>query len=192
MDKTVHYVFRPMQLSNLLATLDRLDRMGIWCVSLPTLQVVFREDRHTILKSLARHQLHGVIQRVARSLYVNPRARCMPPDVLGALVPFLRPWDSCYLSLESVLSEAGWISQIPNRLTLMTTGREYVFETPYGVVEFVHTKQTADQLRADVTTDERREFPVATPRRALRDLKRVGRNMDLVTVPEDADDANPN
>jgi hypothetical protein len=34
------------------------------------------------------------------------------------------------LSLGSVLSDAGWISQIPSRATFMTTGRSQVFTPP--------------------------------------------------------------
>ncbi len=96
-------------------------------------------------------------------------------------MPFLRPWDFSYLSLESALSEAGWISQIPSRLTLMTTGRSQIFNTPYGTIEFVHTMQAENKLRNEIRFDPQRELAVATPTRALRDLKRVGRNLDLVT-----------
>ncbi len=133
-----------------------------------------------MLKALARHQQTGVIERIARGLYVNPRASCLPSDLLSALVPFLRPWDFNYLSLESALSEAGWISQIPSRLTLMTTGRSQIFNTPYGTIEFVHTMRAEGKLRNELRFDPQRELAVATPSRALRDLKRVGRNLDLI------------
>ncbi|WXK23581.1 hypothetical protein IHE33_09010 [Mycetohabitans endofungorum] len=33
-----------------------------------------------MLKALARHERAGLITHVARGLYVNPRARSMPPD----------------------------------------------------------------------------------------------------------------
>lgn len=137
-----------------------------------------------MLMGLARHQRAGIIERVARGLYVNPRARCLPPDVLSSLVSFLKPWDFSYVSLESALSEAGWISQIPSRLTLMTTGRSQTFETPYGTIEFVHTAQKLDRMPEDIYFDRTRELYVAAPERAYRDLKRTGRNLDLVEIPE--------
>nr|WP_224788685.1 hypothetical protein [Pandoraea terrae] len=140
-----------------------------------------------MLRALTRHQESGIIERVARGLYINPRARSLPPDLLGALVPFLRPWDFNYLSLESALSQAGLISQIPSRLTLMTTGRSQTFNTPYGTLEFTHTSQKPDQLRDEMIFDNQRDFAVATPKRALRDLRRVGRNLDLVMPMESTD-----
>jgi hypothetical protein len=72
-------------------------------------------------------------------------------------------------------------------MTLMTTGRSRTFETPFGTLEFVHTAQTSDQLRGDMVFDEARQLEIATPERALRDLKRVGRNLDLVVNPESPD-----
>jgi len=108
-------------------------------------------------------------------------------SVQCALVSHLRPWDSNYLSLEAALPEAGWISQIPSRLTVMTTGRTQTFNTPWGVIEFVHTARKGVDLSEGVVFDERRRIHVATPQRAWRDLKRVGRNLDLVVPLERAD-----
>ncbi|NRO98476.1 hypothetical protein GWC77_21365 [Paraburkholderia sp. NMBU_R16] len=169
-----------MLVRELIASMDHWDKAGIWAYSSNTLRLLFPESERAMLKALARHERAGLIVHVARGLYANPRARSMPPDVLSALVPFLRPWDFNYLSLESALSEAGWLSQIPSRLTLMTTGRSQTFETSYGTVEFVHTAQRPDKLRDDLVFDARRNLAVATLARALRDLKRVGRNLDLV------------
>lgn len=169
-----------MLVRELIVAMDRWDKAGIWAFSPNTLNLLFPEDTRAKLKALARHQQAGLIERVARGFYVNPRARSLPKDLLSALVPFLRPWDFNYLSLESALSEAGWISQIPSRLTLMTTGRSQTFKTPYGTLEFVHTTQKAEKLRDELIFDPRRGLAVATPNRALRDLKRVGRNLDLV------------
>jgi hypothetical protein len=91
------------------------------------------------------------------------------------------PAQSSDLSLESLYSEAGWFSQIPSRLTAMTTGRSQTFDTPWGVIEFVHTACRSDRLAGGVRFDERRKRHVATPERAWHDLKRVGRNQNLVT-----------
>src|SRR5579871_531397 len=154
-----------MLIRELIAALDRWDKAGIWAFSLKTLQLLFPEDSRAMFKALARHQQADVIERVARGLYVNPRARCLPSDLLSALVPFLRPWDFNYLSLESALSEAGWTSQIPSRLTLMTTGRSQIFATPYGTIEFVHTMQAESKLRNELRYDPRRELAVVTPSR---------------------------
>jgi predicted transcriptional regulator of viral defense system len=165
----------------LLAALERWDRAGIWAYSDKTLELMFPDQSEAALrKSLTAHCRSGLLVRVARGLYVNPRARSLPDDLLATLIPFLRPWDDNYLSLESVLSEAGWISQIPSRLTVMTTGRNQTFDTPWGIIEFVHTARVGERLSEGVVFDERRRLYVATPERAWRDLKRVGRNQNLV------------
>lgn len=176
-----------MRAKALMEALDRWDRAGIWIFSTATLELMFREDKPTLRKALTGHVRAGLLIRVARGFYVNPRARSLPADLLSALVSFLRPWDSSYVSLESALSEIGWISQIPSRLTLMTTGRSQTFDTPWGAIEFVHTARRPEQLVGDVVFDERRKLDVARPERALRDLKRVGRNTDLVVVPGEDD-----
>jgi len=179
-----------MRLPELIATLDQWDRAGIWAFSSTALKLLFPESDRTRLKALAAHQKTGVITHIARGLYINPKARSLPTDLLSQLVVFLRPWYFNYLSLESALSEAGWMSQIPSRLTVMTTGRSQVFDTPYGTIEFTHTAQAPEQLRAHVNWDANRQLWIATPEQAQRDLKRVGRNLDLLTPILEPDHAN--
>jgi len=178
-----------------LARFDAWDKAGIWAFHLETLRRAFTAGDGTkakasadraLLKALAAHEKAGIVLRVARGLYVNPRARSLPADVLSTLVTFLRPWDTNYLSLESALSEAGRISQIPSRLTVMTTGRSQTFETPYGTIEFVHTARKLEKFRDDLVFDARRELYVARPNLAARDLRRVGRNVDLLIDGDDA------
>ena len=54
----------------------------------------------------------------------------------------MRRGEYSYISLETMLSEYGAISQVPiDRLTVMTTGRKGEYETPFGVIEFTHTKR---------------------------------------------------
>ncbi|UUM20741.1 hypothetical protein [Mycoavidus sp. SF9855] len=47
----------------------------------------------------------------------------------------------------------------------------------------VHTARRISDLRPHLHWDERRSIWIATPDCALRDLRRVGRNLDLVTEP---------
>jgi predicted transcriptional regulator of viral defense system len=174
-----------MRARELTEALDRWDRAGIWAYQDKTLELMFRDEPEaTLRKALTAHSRSGLLARVTRGLYVNPRARSLPSDLLSALVPFLRPRQSNYLSLESLLSEAGWISQIPSRLTVMTTGRSQTFDTPWGVIEFVHTARQGHRLTDGIQFDERRKLHVATPERAWHDLKRVGRNQHLVIRPD--------
>lgn len=172
-----------MKANALLQALDEWDTHGLWAFDIPRLQMIFDEPLDSFKKALVRHVRAGIITRVARGVYVNPRARHMPVEPLLALVSIMRPFDFSYLSLETVLSEAGWISQVTQRYTLMSTGRSSVFYTPYGVMEFTHTSRTAEV--SEVTFDPERGIHVATPKRAYQDLRTVKRNVDMVEVPEE-------
>ncbi len=172
-----------MKTSLLLRELDNWDKGGIWAFDLPRLEIIFGGNDGSLKTSLMRHVQAGIIVRVFRGLYVNPRARSMPPEPILALVSLMRPFEFSYLSLESVLSDAGWISQIPFVHTIMTTGRSGTFATPYGVLEFTHTSRTVDS--AEVKFEKSRSIHVATPEKAYHDLHYVRRNLDLVVVPDE-------
>jgi hypothetical protein len=62
-------------------------------------------------------------------------------------------------------------------LTCMTTGSPGRFDTPWGAVEFTHTDRKIDVGTDVVLNDGTLE---ATVRTATRDLRRVGRNLDLI------------
>lgn len=61
----------------------------------------------------------------------------------------------------------------------MTTGRAGIFETPFGRIEFIHTKRSVEDI-LDNTVDIGRPLRMATPQAAARDLRRVGRNVHLI------------
>jgi hypothetical protein len=119
-----------------------------------------------------------VLIRAARGVYINPNARSSPADARRGLLRFLRPREITYVSLESKLSEAGVISQVATALTCMTTGSPGRFETPWGAVEFTHTDR-AIKVGTDVVVQDDGTLE-ATIRTAVRDLRRVGRNVDLI------------
>jgi hypothetical protein len=60
----------------------------------------------------------------------------------------------------------------------MTTGSPGAFETPWGIIEFTHTDREID-LEKDVYRGDDGSLE-ATVARAARDLRRVGRNVDLI------------
>lgn len=169
-----------MKIVDFIRLMDDLDAKGIWVYRLYTLARVTGEAPGTLQRTLSRMGRAGLITKVARGLYVNGRAKSMPADPLPTLASFLRPWGFSYLSLESVLSERGLISQIPSRMTMMTSGREGVFHTPFGTIEFVHTERPLEALSNDLSFDEARGMWVASTERAVADLRRVGRNTDLL------------
>lgn len=169
-----------MRRSELQQTLRTLGQRGRWCVSEATLRQFVPESTNTFRTSMTRHVRERAIDRVAPGLYLNPFAP--PPAWAQArLASHLRPNDAFYLSLESALHEHGRISQVPSRLTLMTSGRSYVYDTPLGIIEFVHTAVPPARWRPRTVFLPDRKLHVANAELGLEDLRKVGRNLDLVT-----------
>ncbi len=114
-------------------------------------------------------------------MYVNPHALSQDSYTIEHIARALRRGEFNYVSLESMLTEYGAISQILlDRLTVMTTGRKGVYKTPYGTIEFTHTERSATDILKSTYLIPERPLRVATKKTAWRDLKRVGRNTNMV------------
>src|SRR3990167_9484924 len=132
-------------------------------------------------EAISRHVRDGLIIRACYGVYVNSDSVSFDRFTIEHIAIALRAGYYNYVSLESMLSEYGAISQIPiDRLTVMTTGRKGVYETPYGTIEFTHTKRSVLDILAQTGVISARPLRIATPETAWRDLKRVGRNIHLV------------
>jgi hypothetical protein len=168
-----------MRRRELTQKLDDMDRRGVWAFTPATFSALLGEPEQNYLKlRMKRLADQGVLVRAARGVYVNPHARSMPNDVRGGLVRYLRPRELTYVSLESKLSETGAISQVATTLTCMTTGSPGRFDTPWGAIELTHTDR-AIAVGVDVHARDDGLLE-ATVGRAARDLRRVGRNTDLI------------
>ena len=155
------------------------DRNGVWAFTPATFSALFGDVEPGYLRLMMKRLTdQGVLIRAARGVYVNPYARSMPTDVRGGLIRFLRPRELSYVSLESKLSEAGVISQVTTVLTCMTTGSPGRFDTPWGAIEFTHTDRVIE-FGVDVSARDDGVLE-ASIERAARDLRRVGRNTDLI------------
>ena len=124
----------------------------------------------------------GVLDRLCRGIYLAPRIPYPKGLVLYHAAARLRANHFVYLSLESVLSEDGYLSQQPiDWITLMTSGRSGIIRCgDRGTIEFIHTKRTPSAAAADLTLDAAKRLWRASPRLALRDLRWVGRHLDLI------------
>lgn len=125
--------------------------------------------------------------RVCRGIYLTPWVKLPHGRILYHAAARLRADCFCYLSLESVLSEAGLISQIPlQRITLMTSGRSNTISCGrFGIIEFTHTRQRPEEVRSHLRYDPDIRLWRAEVPQALRDLRRTGRNTDLIQGGED-------
>ena len=164
--------------------LNDLDRSGKYAFSRHNLSRLFHHDSpQTFSKTLERLVDADVLVRACRGIYVNPHAHSLDSYLIEQIAKVLRRGKYNYVSLESMLSEYGVISQIPiDRLTVMTTGRSGVYETPYGVIEFTHTKRSVKNILENTVFIKTRPLRIATEATALRDLRRVGRNLELINI----------
>lgn len=131
---------------------------------------------------LRRAEKNGLLRRVCRGLYLYPKVEYPAGLVLYHAAARLRAHDFNYISLESALSDAGVISQIPmNWITLMSSGRSYIFDCgTFGHIECIHTKKTPEQVASQISYDSRCHLWRASVDLALRDMVQTKRNLDLV------------
>jgi hypothetical protein len=87
-----------------------------------------------------------------------------------------------YISLETALSDAGVISQIPiNWVALMSSGRSSTIRCgAWGTIEFVHTCKGPDDVASQLHYDARCHLWRASVGLAVQDMRATRRNMDLI------------
>jgi len=131
---------------------------------------------------LSRAVSSGHLQRICRGLYRYDTYPSSLPFSLSQAATKLRPMDLNYLSLETVLSDSGVISQIPmNRIMVMSSGRSSIFDCHHwGSIEFVHTQQKPSSLVEHLHYDTQNNMWRASVKQALRDMKATHRSTDLI------------
>lgn len=169
-----------------IQVLSDFDRQGRFVFTKHDFAKLFpNEAMKTLEESLCRLVKAGILVRASRGVYVNEKAQSRDSYLIEHIAKALRRGEYNYISLESILSEYGLISQVPmSHLTVMTTGRRGTYKTPYGVIEFTHTKRPVANLLSSMRKIEKRPLRVASKEAAIRDLKRVGRNVHLLQQEE--------
>ena len=164
-----------------LERFNAFDKKARYVFTVRDLTKIFHEDSpKTLNAGLNRLVRDGILTRAIRGVYVYAWANSKDAFTLERVVLALRRGEYNYLSLESALSAYGVISQIPiGRITVMTTGRSEEHKTPFGVIEFTHTKRAPEQILQDTFVGDS-PLRQATMKTALRDLRRVGRNTHLI------------
>ena len=175
-----------MNRNALMAKLISMDLLGKFVFTMGDIKLWFNdESEKTIKSSLKRHVQANILQNPCRGIYLYTQAKSRDGYVLEHIAKTLRRGEYSYVSLESALSEASVISQIPlDTLTIMTTGRSQTYHTPYGTIEFTHTKKTIPNILAGVYSVAKRPLRVATIATAVQDLKHAKRNTDLIDLEE--------
>ena len=131
---------------------------------------------------LCRAAKAGILHRVCRGIYLFPRVDHSRGRVLFHAAALLRANAFNYISLETALSDAGMISQVPfDRITLMSSGRTHTISCDgYGTIEFIHTNRRPGDLAGQLTYDAACRLWRASPSLALRDMRATRRDLSLV------------
>ena len=144
---------------------------------------VFPEHSYAALKVvLSRAVKHGLLMRVCRGIYLKPRVEYPRGLILYHTAAKLRAGEFNYLSLETVLSEAGVISQVPIAwISVMSSGRSYTVDCgEFGSIEFIHTKKKPADIADRLVYDTRYKLWRAEIDLALEDMRSTGRSLDLI------------
>lgn len=167
----------------LIKNLDRLADQAHYLFTLSDLKVLLADSSAAAFKTLlSRAVKEGYLERVCRGLYLY--SKVVPTDgfLLFHIAAKLRANEFNYISLETVLSDAGVISQIPiNCIFLMSSGRSNRISCGrFGVIEFVHTTRRPAELMKQLSYDSRCGLWRASVALALHDMRVTHRNLDLI------------
>lgn len=131
---------------------------------------------------LSRAVRDDYLERVCRGLYLYSKFQPKDGLLLFHAAARLRADDFNYISLETVLSDVGAISQVPiNRVFIMSSGRTNTIHCGrWGSIEFIHTRRTPDDVKGNLIYDARCGLWRANAQLAIRDMKATHRSLDLI------------
>ncbi|MBQ7158199.1 MAG: hypothetical protein IJS09_02065 [Treponema sp.] len=141
----------------------------------------FTEENLRML--LSRASQKGLLERVCKGIYLYPKSGYDSSIVLFKLAAKLRANNFNYVSLETVLSGSGAISQqLFGWITVMTTGRSGKINCGrFGTVELIHTAKSQEKNMPHLHLDAQTGLWWADEKLALQDMKDAKRTMELVT-----------
>jgi len=131
---------------------------------------------------LSRAVQKKILEKVCRNVFGFNIKKNSNGYLLFHVVAQLRSSDFNYISLETVLSEEGFISQVPlNRIFIMSTARSQVIDCrQYGAIEFIHIKSKPNKILNHLVYDSKARLWKADIHLALKDIKKTKRNTDLI------------
>lgn len=131
---------------------------------------------------LSRAVKQEILERVCRGLYAFNSVNNSNGLLLFHAASYIRSNEFNYISLETALSDAGIISQIPLALvTIMSSGRSNKISCGnFGTIEFTHISRKPTEIIDQLTYDENCRLWRATPKLAFKDMKKTHRNCSLI------------
>lgn len=135
---------------------------------------------------LSRAVKSQLLERVCKGIYLYPKTGYDSSLILFKIASKLRADNLNYVSLETVLSQSGTISQqLLGWITVMTTGRSGIIKCGrFGTVELIHTSKNFDKVMPELRLDRETGMFWASEKLALRDMKDCKRPMELVEKSE--------
>jgi len=168
------------QLTSALASLASPEH---YLFTLDDLRALLPQLSDAALKTLlSRAVAERHLARVCRGIYMYERVDYPRGLTLFHAAARLRADTFNYISLETALSDAGVISQIPiNCITIMTAGRSNRIDCgAWGSIEFVHTRKRPDDVASQLHYDARCHLWRASVALALKDMRATRRSLDLI------------
>lgn len=147
------------------------------------LRSLFHKLSDAAFKTLLSRSVDSkILTRLCRGLYLFEKNYQADGLLLFHTAALLRAQSFNYISLETILSEAGIISQIPiNWISIMSSGRSNIIQCgQFGTIEYIHTNQKPSHLKDELTYDKKCGFWKASVKLALRDMKMTKRDHDLI------------
>jgi hypothetical protein len=170
-------------MKNLVKWLDKNITSKSCLFSLHDLRALYPNLSNSTFKALiSRAASAGHLDRLCRGIYLYRRAMNYDGLMLFHIAAHLRANELNYISLETALSDAGIISQIPmNWISIMSSGRSNIVSCgEFGTIEFVHTNQKPNDIMNQLSYDKNCGLWRANVPLALRDMKATHRNCDLI------------
>ena len=150
---------------------------------LQDLRALFPDLSDSAFKTLLSRSVQaGYLIRICRGLYIYEKAIPMQGLLLFHAAAILRANEFNYISLETALSDAGVISQIPiHWVSIMSSGRSNIIPCgKFGSIEFTHTEQKPPSIMQQLSYDTNCRLWRANVALAIRDMKTTHRNTDLL------------
>ena len=128
---------------------------------------------------LSRAAKSGILERVCKGVYLYPKSGYDPTTILFKTAARLRADCLNYVSLETVLSQSGAISQqLLGWITVMTTGRSGVITCGrFGTVKLIHTAKPTEKIMPHLRLDARTSMWWADEELALQDMRDTKRDV---------------
>lgn len=131
---------------------------------------------------LSRAVKNKILVRACKGIYIYPKANYDKGYELYHIASKLRCDEFCYLSLETILSQYGIISQMPiGYISVMTTGRHGIIDCGnYGKIEFIHTKKNIEKIKSKLIYNYKYKLWCAKPELSYTDMRDTQRPLDLI------------